>query len=113
MTDMTQPPIGIYKNFTACPSRCEVYTYTLVDLPVSEADETVKDADFYLYLGSPNLEVWTEYRLVHFLDFVVGLGGAIGLILGMSVLSILLILLEGFGKIAKVAVVHRKSRSDG
>ncbi len=108
---MTKPPIGIYKNSTACPRRCNLYTYSLVHMPVSESDEDLTDADLYLYFGSPNLEVWTEYRLVNFLDFVVGIGGAIGLVLGMSVLSILLILLEFLGRTSKMALSYKTKQN--
>jgi len=44
--------------------------------------------DLKLRFSSPSVEIWREYRLSSKLDFIAGLGGAIGLILGISLLSL-------------------------
>ncbi len=93
---------------STCLHRCDLLTYTLIDEPVTAYDKDLQIADLYLYFGSPSLEVWTEYRLVSFLDFLVGLGGTVGLILGMSVLSILLLLIKALDKGLKKVTRGRK-----
>ena len=82
------PPIGIYKESSGCLPRCKRYTYTLISEEISEYDNDMTHSDLYLYFPSLSVEVWTEYRLQSSLDFVIGIGGAVGLILGMSLLSV-------------------------
>ncbi len=101
----------MFVNTTSCLHRCDLFTYTLVEEPVSAADEELEFADFYLYFGSPSLEVWTEFRLMSFLDCIVGVGGAVGLILGMSALSVLHVLTESLAKALKLMMTTSKSRS--
>ena len=47
-----------------------------------------------LYFDSPIVEVWTEYRLESAMDFMTGFGGTLGLIMGMSLLSVLQMVLD-------------------
>ncbi len=105
---LTRPPIGIYINTSECLKRCELFTYSLVEEPIPVYSRDLDLADLYVYFGSPSLEVWTEYRLMSFLDFVVGVGGAVGLILGMSALSILDVLAHWFANGHELGIV--KSR---
>ncbi len=101
------PPLGVFKMDSGCVQRCHSYTYQLVEEPVSIYDEELKLTDLYLYFASPSVETWTEFRLVSSLDFLTGLGGAMGLMLGMSTLSILLLLLDGCGKGLRTAFKSR------
>ncbi len=97
-------------NATKCLHRCELFTYTLIEEPVSASDEELYQANLYLYFGSPNLEVWTEYRLMSLLDYVVSVGGAVGLILGMSVLSVLLVIIKYSAKGLRMMTTNKGHR---
>ena len=44
--------------------------------------------DLYLYFASSTVETWTEYRLEGALGFLSEVGGAMGLLLGASLLSL-------------------------
>ncbi len=102
--------LGAYLKNASCLHRCKLLSYTLVDEPVTEFDKELERADLYLYFGSPALEVWTEYRLISFLDFVVGLGGAVGLILGMSMLSMAWILLDALARGGKMLMAKKQAQ---
>ncbi len=74
----------------------------------TEFDSDLSRADLYLYFSSPEVEAWTEYRLVGGVDLAVGLGGALGLVLGMSLLSLLRMALRLMEK--GIRIEKKKSR---
>ncbi len=76
-------------------------------------------SDLHLYFASPSVEVWTDYRLVSALDLAAGIGGNVGLMMGMSVMSVLHLLVEAFAigavwlkgkKTARVATAAKARR---
>ncbi len=76
-------------------------------------------SDLHLYFASPSVEVWTDYRLVSALDLAAGIGGNVGLMMGMSVMSVLHLLVEAFAigaawlkgkKTARVAATAKARR---
>ena len=106
---LTAPPIGAHPKSPECVRRCESYSYTLAEHGGStEFDSDLSRADLYLYFSSPEVEAWTEYRLVGGVDLAVGLGGALGLVLGMSLLSLLRMALRLMEK--GIRIEKKKSR---
>ena len=61
---------------------------------MSAYDTDISDSDIYIFFASPVVETWAEYRLMSTLDLVSLVGGNVGLLLGMSLLSIILLVLE-------------------
>ena len=51
-------------------------------------------ADLFLYFTNPVVDVTTDYRLYSELDFVANIGGSMGLLMGMSLLSVVMILMK-------------------
>jgi hypothetical protein len=94
---LTQPAIGIYKDQSDCVRRCRQYQYTLALEETSRYDEKMDKNDLYLYFASNTVEVWSEYRLNSFMGLVAAFGGSVGLTLGMSMLSLILVLFEYLG----------------
>lgn len=93
---MIHPPIGIYRNTANCISRCRSYTYTLNQYHVSDLDDVMHHPDIHLFFSSPTVESYREFRLQSRLDLLSNMGGAMGLILGLSILSVTLSLMEMF-----------------
>ena len=62
-------------------------------------------SDVYIYFASPVVETWTEFRLMSMLDLISGVGGNIGLLLGMSLLSLVLLIMEIWRKGIKRATL--------
>ncbi len=91
---MAAPPLGVYKSTSPCLRRCQLYTYTIVEEFVSAYDSDIGESDIYLYFASPVVETWTEFLLISPLDLMSLVGGNVGLLLGMSLLSIILLVLE-------------------
>ncbi len=104
---MTSPPLGIYKSTSPCVRSCESYTYTILEEPVSVYDTDVGESDIYVYFASPVVETWTEFRLMSMLDLVSGVGGYIGLLLGMSFLSIIFLFFDLFSNGIKGVMLSR------
>ncbi len=87
------PAVGSYKQSSPCIPNCSKIKYTLeeqVSLDIADAISY----DLTLYFDSPVVEVWEEYRLDSQLDFVSGLGGSIGLVLGASMFTMISYILE-------------------
>ncbi len=104
---MIAPPIGIYKSTSPCVRRCNLYTYTILEEPVSAYDTDIGESDIYIYFASPVVETWTEFRLMSMLDLVSGLGGNVGLLLGLSLLSMVFLLLDLVSNGIKGAMLSR------
>ncbi len=104
---MTSPPLGIYMSTSPCVRSCESYTYTILEEPVSVYDTDVGESDIYVYFASPVVETWTEFRLMSMLDLVSGVGGYIGLLLGMSFLSIIFLFFDLFSNGIKGVMLSR------
>lgn len=102
--DLTSPPIGVHKESSGCLSRCSSYTYRLLEEEVSVYDDDMDRtaADLYLHFASSTVETWTEYRLEGPLGFATEIGGALGLVLGASLLSLSLALVDGAGAAARM-----------
>ncbi len=107
---MTAPALGIYKSSSSCVRRCQLYTYTILEETVSAYDIDSVESDIYIYFASPVVETWTEFRLMSMLDLVSGVGGNIGLLLGMSLLSIVLLIWDLWKKIMKYSKVSHSQR---
>ena len=103
---MTNPPIGMYRQSSNCMPRCLMYTYSLNEEVATEYDNTLDYQDLYLYFASSTVETWTEYRLSTRLDFLANMGGTLGLILGMSLLSIIFALTNCFSKGISIISKH-------
>ena len=102
---MTAPSLGIYKSTSPCVRRCQLYTYSVVEEAVSMYDLADITSDVYIYFASPVVETWTEFRLMSMLDLISGVGGNIGLLLGMSLLSLVLLIMEIWRKGIKRATL--------
>ena len=110
---LTEPPIGVYKETSNCMQRCSLYTYSLVEEVASEYDSTMDLHDLYLYFASSTVETWTEYRLNTKLDFLANLGGSLGLILGMSLLSMIFTLTNSLSNgVSVLSKYFRVSQKD-
>ncbi len=92
---LLSPPIGVYKDTSSCKVRCLSYTYHLVEEPVAYYDKDMQVADLYLYFASTTVETWTEYRLEGFIGFLSEIGGALGLVLGASLFSLSIMVIDG------------------
>ncbi len=103
---MTAPSLGNYKSSSSCVRRCQLYTYAVLDETVSAYDLNAGASDVYMYFASPVVETWTEFRLTSMLDLVSGIGGNIGLFLGMSLLSIVLLIWDFWKKGIKYTVYN-------
>jgi len=66
--------------------------------------------DLVLYFASNSVETWTEYRLEGFIGFLSEVGGAAGLLLGASALSLAFMLVEGTMKLAGMLLVGRSRK---
>ncbi len=103
---MTAPSLGLYKSTSPCVRRCQLYTYTMLEDSVSPYDLDMVESDVYVYLASPVVETWTEFRLMSMLDLVSVVGGNVSLLLGMSLLSIVLLVWDLRKKGIKLATVR-------
>ena len=65
---MAGPPLGIYKSTSPCVRRCQLYTYTILEEPMSAYDTDISDSDIYIFFASPVVETWAEYPLMTTLD---------------------------------------------
>ncbi len=83
------PPLGTYTQDSPCVKRCSVHSFDLLEETVSPYDDATDIADLYLYFPSPIVVTWSEYRLIKSLDFATDLGGALGLVMGTSLLTML------------------------
>ncbi len=90
---LTHPPIGVHEDTSSCVARCSSYSYRLVEEEMSY-DDAMHKADLYLYFASKKVETWTKYRLMSLLGFCSELGGMMGLVLGASLCSISLMLID-------------------
>ena len=106
---MTEPSLGLYKSTSLCVKRCQLYTYTVLEDSVSRYEHETITSDVYIYFASPVVETWTEFRLISTLDLVSIVGGNVGLLLGMSLLSIVLLVWDLWKKGIKLATVRRRS----
>ncbi len=97
------PPLGVYidNDMNTCIQRCSKYSYELKEETATESQGLDNSYDIYLYFPSPNVQVWTEYRLMSRVDFFAGIGGTLGLVLGMSILSLIFIALDMTKEVAK------------
>ena len=86
---LVNQPIGIYQDTSDCKPRCTSYTYSLIQEEISPYDDDMQDNDLFLYFASSRVETWSEYRILSGSGFLNGIGGLLGLILGMSILSLL------------------------
>ena len=93
---MTKPPVGIYKDTSGCVKRCSSYTYQIVEETIAKHDKDMLVHDLFMYFASTTVETWEEYRLQSALDYAAGMGGSLGLMLGLSVISIFMSLVDVF-----------------
>ncbi len=76
-------------------SRCTSYKYSLRSEPVDRlSSDQVGMYDVYLYLLSRQVETRTEYRLMSAAAFLSNVGGAMGLMLGLSCFSLVATAIE-------------------
>lgn len=99
---LLSPPVGNYKASSQCKSRCSTYSYSLVEENVAKSDRQMDGSDLLLYFPSNTVETWKEYRLQSGMDFVAGLGGSLGLLLGFSVMTLVLEALEWTQKLCQL-----------
>ncbi len=97
------PPLGVYDdlNTKECIPRCSKYSYALKEEKVTEYGAKDNHHVVYLYFASPVVQVLTEFRLINTVDFFASVGGTMGLVLGMSLLSLTFIALDMTKKILK------------
>ena len=91
---------GKYQSSSPCLDRCSRYSYTLSEDRLTMWDVGIGE-DLVLYFGSGTVERWNTYRLKGPLDLLSEVGGAMGLITGWSVLSIVLYAGAAAGRTAK------------
>ena len=102
---MTAPSLELYKSTSPCVRRCQLYTYTMLEDSVSPYDLDMVESDVYVYFASPVVETWTEFCLMSWLDLVSVVGGNVGLLLRMSLLSIVLLVRDLWKKGIKLVTV--------
>ena len=95
---LTHPPIGVHKDTSGCVAKCSSYFYHLVEEDAYH-DETMQLADLYLYFVSNTIETRTEYRLLSLLGLLSEIGGMMGLVLGASLCSVSMLLIDGASKV--------------
>ena len=112
VTELTGKAIGIYHDSSGCRPRCSSFAYSAEELPVSNKDADMVTREFKLFFESLSAEVWREYRLLDGFGFASQIGGLLGLILGASLLSLNLMLLEVAEALGEAwqPVQSRKSR---
>jgi len=87
--------------------RCEEYSYRLEQEVISGYDDEMQTFDLLLYFPSNNVEIWKEYRLEGFIGFLSEVGGAAGLLLGASALSLASMIVQGVTKISHILLAGK------
>ena len=92
--DLVQLAIGRWLDSSPCIKKCVSFTYRTVEESFGESDEKMYKFDFYAYFPSSQIEYWTERESYTGVDLLSDIGGAMGLLLGSSVLSLFAIAVE-------------------
>ena len=72
-----------------CLDRCSYYKYRLDTQPLHAYDDLFILADLYLFFSSSYVEIWSEFESYSAFKLFSDIGGAMGLLLGMSLLSVI------------------------
>ncbi len=102
------PAVGAYVRRSECLPRCHKWTYTLQEQAILD-NYQLGNFDLVLYFDSPVVETWEEYKLESPMDFVVGVGGTMGLILGVSIFSMVKDILEALSDGLKMVSKQKHS----
>ena len=92
--DLVRLPIGRWLDSSPCQKKCVSFTYRTVEESFGDSDEKMYNFDFYAYFPSSQIEYWTEREAYTGVDLLSDIGGAMGLLLGSSVLSLFAIAVE-------------------
>ena len=99
---LTKPPIGTELP-SSCLPRCSGYTYRLYHEELSDKDEKVNQFDLYFYFTSSYVEVWHEFESYSAFALFSDVGGTMGLLLGMSLLTIVEMIVDVIERIVAKA----------
>ena len=104
-TDMLAPPIGAGMEEGDCLARCESYCYRIIGEDFTYyLDDDMQRNDFFAYFPSLELEQWTEVDSYTGGSLVSDIGGALGLLLGSSLASLVVNGMQMLGLGAKLAM---------
>ena len=94
-TDLLSPPIGADLEDDLCQKSCQGFSYRLVNEDFSpDNDEDMQVNDFFAYFPSFKLEQWTESDAYTSNSLLSDIGGALGLLLGSSIVSIMALAMQ-------------------
>ena len=84
---LTRPAIGTELP-SQCLPRCTSYKYRLHYEELSDQDDVMSGNDLYVYFTSSHVEIWHEFEHYSGFELFSDIGGTMGLLMGISLLTI-------------------------